>query len=77
MPANEYTVLLSAVGSKGAATRSELAARSALPRSSVTLRVRELLGAGLLVEMGETEQTEHRSGIGHRARVQARPLAPG
>jgi predicted NBD/HSP70 family sugar kinase len=57
VPASEYKALLSAVGSKGAVTRSELAARSALPRSSVTLRVRELLDAGLLVEMGETEQT--------------------
>jgi predicted NBD/HSP70 family sugar kinase len=45
------------VGTKGAATRSELAVLCALPRSSVTLRIRELLDARLLVELGDTEPT--------------------
>ncbi len=54
---SEYKALLGALRSQGMATRSELAALCALPRSSVSLRVRELLDAGLLVELGDTEQT--------------------
>ncbi len=49
--------MLGALRSEGVATRSELAALCALPRSSVSLRVRELLDARLLVELGDTEQT--------------------
>jgi predicted NBD/HSP70 family sugar kinase len=53
----EYKALLSAVRSQGVATRSELASLCGLPRSSVSLRVRELLDSGLLVELGDTEPT--------------------
>jgi predicted NBD/HSP70 family sugar kinase len=53
----EYKALLNGVRSHGLTTRSELASLCGLPRSSVSLRVRELLDAGLLVELGETERT--------------------
>jgi predicted NBD/HSP70 family sugar kinase len=53
----EYKALLTIVRSQGVATRSELATTCGLPRSTVSLRVRELLDAGLLVEVGDTEPT--------------------
>jgi predicted NBD/HSP70 family sugar kinase len=53
----EYKALLSAVRSQGVATRSELAAVCGFPRSSVSLRIRELLDAGLLAELDGTEPT--------------------
>jgi predicted NBD/HSP70 family sugar kinase len=56
-PQGEYKALLDALRSQGETTRSELAALCELPRSSVSLRVRELLDAGLLEELGDTEAT--------------------
>jgi len=53
----EYKALLNAVRDRGVATRSELANLCGLPRSSASLRIRELLEARLLVELGETEAT--------------------
>lgn len=55
--AAEYKALFDALRSQGVTTRSELASLSGLPRSSASLRVRELLGAGLLAELGGTEAT--------------------
>jgi predicted NBD/HSP70 family sugar kinase len=72
VPKVEYKVLLDAVRSHGATTRTELAAWCGLPRSSVSLRVRELLGAGLLVELGEMEPTG-----GRRAGRVGFPPGPG
>ena len=57
VPQADYKALLGAVRSHGAVTRSELATLCGLPRSSVTLRVRELIAAELLVELGETSAT--------------------
>ena len=62
-PRSEYKALLGALRSEGVATRSELAAVCALPRSSVSLRVRELLDAKLLVELDDTEQTGGRRAV--------------
>ncbi len=56
-PGSEYKAVLSALLSESVATRSQLVGLSALPRSTVSLRVRELVDAKLLVELGDTEQT--------------------